>query len=39
MYPQSAFSVEAARFYAVEIFAALEHIQALGVVYRDLKVE
>jgi serine/threonine protein kinase len=33
------FSCEAARFYTIEIFAALEHVHELGYVYRDLKPE
>mmetsp|Transcript_44911 Transcript_44911/g.73214 ORF Transcript_44911/g.73214 Transcript_44911/m.73214 type:complete len:452 (-) Transcript_44911:145-1500(-) len=32
-------SVEAAKFYALETFSALEHIHAKGFVYRDLKPE
>ena len=33
------FSNEASKFYAIEIFAALDHIHSLGYVYRDLKPE
>ena len=33
------FSSETSKFYAIEIFAALEHIHSLGYVYRDLKPE
>ena len=33
------FSAETTKFYAHEIFSALEHVQSLGWVYRDLKPE
>lgn len=33
------FSPATAKFYATEVFCALEHIQSLGIVYRDLKPE
>lgn len=33
------FSLDACKFYAVEIFSALEHVHSLGYVYRDLKTE
>ena len=36
---KESFSVEASRFYSIEIFAALEYVQKLGYVYRDLKPE
>lgn len=36
---KEAFGPQTAKFYAVEIFSALEHIQSLGYVYRDLKPE
>jgi serine/threonine protein kinase len=33
------FEADTAKFYATEIFSAIEHIQNLGYVYRDLKPE
>lgn len=33
------FAPQVAKFYATEIFAALEHVQSVGFVYRDLKPE
>lgn len=36
---KKSFAPSVAKFYATEIFSALEHIQSLGFVYRDLKPE
>lgn len=36
---KEAFKPPTAKFYATEIFSALEHVQSLGYVYRDLKPE
>ena len=36
---KQSFAKDAARFYAIEIFAAIEHVQSLGYVFRDLKPE
>ncbi len=36
---KQSFGKDAARFYAIEIFAAIEHVQELGYVFRDLKPE
>lgn len=36
---KKAFDASTAKFYASEIFVALEHLQSLGFVYRDLKPE
>lgn len=36
---KESFKPPVAKFYATEIFSALEHVQSLGYVYRDLKPE
>jgi serine/threonine protein kinase len=34
---QKRFNEERARFYAAQVFLALEHLHEMGYVYRDLK--
>jgi serine/threonine protein kinase len=36
---KKSFPPPVAKFYATEIFSALEHVQSLGFIYRDLKPE
>ncbi|KAM0963477.1 hypothetical protein ACFX13_022876 [Malus domestica] len=37
--PHKRFSLNSARFYAVEVLVALEYLHMLGIIYRDLKPE